>query len=47
MVTMLPYLEHPCHWGGPVFVFDINTRGSRAVRFGHGSVTVSLVAEQV
>lgn len=44
---MLPYTEHPGHWGGPVFVFDINTRGSGALIFGHGLVTVSLVAEQV
>lgn len=44
---MLPYTEHPGHWGGPVFVFDINMQGSRAVIFGQGLVTVSLVAEQV
>lgn len=30
-----------------MFVFDINMQGSRAVIFGHGLVTVSLVAEQV
>lgn len=44
---MLPRTEHPGHWGGPVFVFDINMCSFGAVIFGHGLVTVSLVAEQV
>lgn len=46
-VTALPDTEHPGHWGGPVFIFDINKRGFGAVIFGHSLVTVSLVAEQV
>lgn len=47
MVTVLAYTEHPGRWGGPVFVFDINMRGFRALIFGHGLASVSLVAEQV
>lgn len=39
--------EHPCHQGGPVFVFDINTPGFKAEIFGHSWVAASLVAEQV
>ena len=47
MVAVLPRTEHPGHWGGPVFVFDISTRGSGAVIFGHGLVAVRSVPEQV
>lgn len=46
VVTKLPCTEHPGHWGVPVFIFDINARGFRAVIFDHGVVT-SLAGEQV
>lgn len=47
VVTNVPDTEHPGREGGPMFAFDIDTRGSGAVIFGHGLVTVSLAAEQV